>query len=71
MTLALMDRYKLSSGFLHILASFRARYLPSEESFSGAPRSISGANTSGMYRISLARHCTDGFQRTWLGLQVL
>ncbi|KAJ8115232.1 hypothetical protein OPT61_g3078 [Boeremia exigua] len=34
-----MDYYKLSPGFLHILSSFRDRYLATEEGFTGPSRS--------------------------------
>ncbi|KAF2438505.1 hypothetical protein P171DRAFT_491170 [Karstenula rhodostoma CBS 690.94] len=36
----LLDRYILGPGFLHMLACFRDRYLPTEEGFSGAPQTI-------------------------------
>ncbi|KAF2129636.1 hypothetical protein P153DRAFT_22948 [Dothidotthia symphoricarpi CBS 119687] len=36
----IMDQYRLSSGFLQILACFRDRYLSTEEGFSGASQSL-------------------------------
>jgi hypothetical protein len=44
---ALRDHFELSSGFLRILTSFRSRYLPTEEAFSGSIRTIAMHNRSG------------------------
>ncbi|KAI9660943.1 MAG: hypothetical protein M1821_009270 [Bathelium mastoideum] len=44
--MTLVDHYKISHDILHMLSGFRDRFLPTEEAFSGAVRSLSTLDRS-------------------------